>query len=108
MAEIDFPAGPVIGQEYQFNSNTWIWTGYSWDLKSATPGFVDPSNIAYTHVQAVPSDTWTVNHNLGYAPGGISVIDSAGTMVEGDVTHTSLNSFIIVFTAGFSGTAYLS
>jgi hypothetical protein len=108
VAEIDFPASPVVGQEYQFATNTWVWTGYSWDLKSATPGFVDPSNIAYTHIQGVASDTWVITHNLGYAPGGISVMDSAGTMVEGDVTHNTLTSLTIEFTSGFSGTAYLS
>ena len=108
MAEIDFPDGPTVGQEYEFNGNVWVWNGYAWDLKSVIPGTLPTTNIAYTHVQAVPSDTWVINHNLGYAPGGISVIDTASTMVEGDVTYTSLDSLTIVFTAGFSGVAYLS
>lgn len=108
MAEIDFPSNPVVGQLYLFSDNTWIWTGDTWDLKSSAPGYINPSNIAYTHIQAVPSAVWTINHGLGYAPGGVSVLDSAGTMVEGDVTHDSLNVCTIVFTAGFSGTAYLS
>jgi len=62
----------------------------------------------YTHIQSAPSATWTVVHNLGYFPGGVSVIDSAGTKVYGDITHNSNNQLVINFSAGFSGKAYLS
>lgn len=111
MSEIDFPNSPAIGQEYHFGSSTWVWSGVAWNLKSASGGSggtFDPSLVAYTHIQAVPSAVWTILHNLGYAPGGISVLDSAGTMVEGDVAHVSLNECTISFSAGFAGTAYLS
>lgn len=62
----------------------------------------------YVHTQSAPSTTWTVAHNLGYYPGGVSVIDSAGTKVYGDITHTNTNQLVINFTAGFSGKVYLS
>ena len=66
------------------------------------------SGGTYTHVQSSPSTTWTVVHNLGYFPGGVSVIDSAGTKVYGDITHSSNNQLVVNFSAGFSGKAYLS
>lgn len=72
----------------------------------AGPAGVDGGN--YTHVQSTPSTTWTVVHNLGYFPGGVSVVDSAGTKVYGDITHSNVNQLVINFTAGFSGKAYLS
>ena len=62
----------------------------------------------YVHTQSSASATWTVVHNLGYFPGGVSVVDSAGSKVYGDVTHTSVNQLVINFTAGFGGKVYLS
>jgi hypothetical protein len=31
-------------------------------------GAFTPSDIAYTHTQAVASAVWTINHNLGFNP----------------------------------------
>ncbi len=62
----------------------------------------------YVHTQSSASATWTVVHNLGYFPGGVSVVDSAGSKVYGDVTHTSTNQLVINFTAGFGGKVYIS
>ena len=62
----------------------------------------------YVHTQSSASATWTVAHNLGYFPGGVSVVDSAGSKVYGDVTHTSVNQLVINFTAGFGGKVYIS
>jgi len=62
----------------------------------------------YTHTQSAPSATWTIVHNLGFNPGGVSVVDSAGTKVYGDITFTNTNQLVINFSAGFSGKAYLS
>lgn len=83
-------------------------------VKVANVGPAGPAGPAgvgggnYTHIQSTPSTTWTVVHNLGYHPGGVSVIDSAGTKVYGDITHISVNQLVINFSAGFSGKAYLS
>lgn len=71
-------------------------------------GDVGESGGSYVHTQAVPSASWTVTHNLGYYPGGVSVIDSAGTKVYGDVTFVTENSLVVTFNAAFSGKAYIS
>ena len=65
------------------------------------------SDASYIHAQAVPSTTWTITHNLGKYP-AVTVIDSAGEEVEGEVAHASLNALQITFSAGFSGTASLN
>jgi len=86
-------------------------------VKVATIGPAGPAGPAgaagagggsYIHAQSTPSTTWTVVHNLGYFPGGVSVVDSAGTKVYGDITHSNVNQLVINFSASFSGKAYLS
>lgn len=62
----------------------------------------------YTHTQSTPSDIWIVNHNLGYRPGGIMVIDSSDREVIGSVNYININTLTISFVGGFSGTAYIS
>jgi hypothetical protein len=64
-------------------------------------------SIAYTHTQMGVASIWFVVHNLGFYP-TVTVIDSGGSIVEGEITYTSLNTLTLTFTAGFSGSAYLS
>lgn len=58
----------------------------------------------YIHNQEVSSDTWEVTHNLGKEP-AVTVVDSAGTEVIGEVEYVSLNKCILRFQAPFSGKA---
>lgn len=57
--------------------------------------------------QNSPATTWNITHNLGRRP-SVTVVDSAGTVVIGEVTYTSDNALTIQFSAGFSGQAYLN
>jgi hypothetical protein len=66
-----------------------------------------PDLVAYTHNQVATSNSWTIAHNLGFYPNA-TVFDSGGSMVEGSVTHTSINSLTIAFSATISGIAHLS
>lgn len=61
----------------------------------------------YYHDQAIPSDVWNIIHNLGKKP-SVSVLDTAGTEVEGEVRHISINEVKIMFSAAFSGNATLN
>lgn len=49
-------------------------------------GSVTPADLArathYHHSQTIPSDTWVINHTLGYPPGGIVVTESTGDIVS--------------------------
>lgn len=47
--------------------------------------------------------TVTVAHNLGKRP-AITVMDSAGTEIEGEVIHDTLNQVTLKFSSSFSGT----
>jgi hypothetical protein len=61
----------------------------------------------YVHSQGVPSTVWVIDHDLGFYP-NVSVVDSAGEQVEGEVDYISGTRVQVTFTAAFSGTAYLS
>ena len=61
----------------------------------------------YVHTQASPSPVWNVTHTLGGRP-SVTVVDSSGTVVIGEVTYNSNTSVTITFTAPFSGYAYLT
>jgi hypothetical protein len=64
-------------------------------------------DIAYAHTQGTASATWTILHNLDFYP-NVTVVDSAGTIVEGEITYTNRNQVVLTFAASFSGKAYLS
>lgn len=72
-----------------------------------TINFVLPVAGQYVHIQSVASPTWTVTHNLGFFP-AVSVIDSGGSVVEGDVSYISVNQVSIAFSSSFGGKAYFS
>lgn len=60
----------------------------------------------YTHIQLVPSQVWNITHNLNTIP-SVTVIDSSGQQVVGDIIHNSAHSTTIMFSAVFSGSARL-
>lgn len=72
---------------------------------AATLASSGATDKTYRHVQAEASATWTINHNLGKRP-TISIVDSAGTVVIGDVHYNSDAQCIASFSAPFAGEAY--
>jgi hypothetical protein len=61
----------------------------------------------YMHNQVVASSSWEITHNLGKHP-SVSIVDSGGNWVIGDIAYTNENTLTINFTAAFSGKAYLN
>tara|TARA_R100000541_G_scaffold56763_2_gene66386 strand:- start:1332 stop:2117 length:786 start_codon:yes stop_codon:yes gene_type:complete len=64
-------------------------------------------DLNYVHDQPTASATWTVAHNLGKFP-TVAVVDTAKTVVLGDIDHTDINNLVITFNAAFSGYAYVN
>lgn len=62
------------------------------------------SDKYYMFVQTVASDTWTITHNLRKYP-SVTVTDSAGTVVEGEVNYLDENTVMIKFNGSFAGKA---
>lgn len=65
------------------------------------------SDKHHIHYQNSALSTWTVVHNLQKHP-SVSVVDSGGNVVVGDVTYIDLNQIQITFKASFSGIAYFN
>jgi hypothetical protein len=65
------------------------------------------SLVSYTHTQSAASAQWVVTHNLGFKP-NVTVFDSAGDIVEGNIIHNSVNQLTLQFSAPMSGLAQLS
>lgn len=65
------------------------------------------TDLSYVHNQTVASNTWTITHGLQFIP-SITVVDSAGTVVEGSYTYPDANTVVANFSGAFSGKAYLS
>lgn len=61
----------------------------------------------YRHDQQTPEAVWHLHHPLGRMC-AVTVVDSAGSLVEGDVTYLSVNELTIEFSAPFAGQAYLT
>ena len=65
------------------------------------------SNRTFTFNQAVSTATWTINHNLGMFP-SVSVIDSVGNFVTGNINYIDDRNLEITFKSAFKGKAYLN
>jgi hypothetical protein len=61
----------------------------------------------YAHEQAIAAATWGITHNMNKYP-SVTVTDSAGDQVEGEVHYNGLNSLTLKFSAPFAGKAYLN
>jgi hypothetical protein len=97
LAETEPDLGVPTGNGYLLGSNT-----------DGTRQWVDlTARVSYEHMQGAASNSWTITHNLGFMP-NVTVIDSAGNIVEGEIAYTNTNSLTVSFQSAFSGNAYLS
>lgn len=67
-------------------------------------GAVDLSRV---HVQNSPATLWAVTHNMPYPP-SVTVVDSAGRVVQTDVQYVTPSLIHVSMSAPFAGTVYLS
>ena len=63
------------------------------------------SDLHYLHEQFIPLNIWNITHNLNkYC--SVTIVDSAGSTVIGDVDYLSLNQIRLTFSGAFSGKAF--
>lgn len=78
------------------------------DLPEGTTNlYFTTARVSHIHTQGVSSSSWVIDHNLGFYP-NVTIVDSGGSIVEGEITYTNSNSLTASFQASFSGSAYLS
>ena len=61
----------------------------------------------FVFTQAVPSATWTIQHNMDKLP-AVSAVNNNNMVVYGNVVYVDNNNLTITFSGGFSGKAYLN
>lgn len=64
-------------------------------------------DLNYTHIQSTSDVEWHIVHNLGKNP-SVTIVDSAGTMVAGDVDYVNVNELFVRFKYPFKGKAFLN
>ena len=64
-------------------------------------------NDRYIHNQGTAASTWNINHSLNCHP-SVTIVDSSGNVVVGDVNYVDTSSLTITFSAAFAGVAYLN
>lgn len=78
------------------------------DLTSVDLGLYGEGNPETAiYKQTVASDLWHIEHKLKKFP-SVTVVDSAGTVVTGEVTYLDEGTFEIAFSGAFSGIVYLN
>jgi len=71
---------------------------------SQIPG---PPNTWFHFTQGNPTAIWVINHTMGRYP-AVTIVDSAGSVIEGDIHYVSASQLTITFSAPFAGEGYLS
>lgn len=97
----------ILGDFYLNTQNMNLYgpkTGAGW---GNPVDLVGSNELAFEHIQEVASSTWNITHGLGFTP-NITVVDTAGTVVEGSYNYPNANTVVLTFIGAFSGRAYLS
>jgi hypothetical protein len=100
---IDTATGDFYGPKTEAG---WPDTPFFTALSSATINAA-VLNDRKIHTQSSASSTWNVTHELGGRP-SVTIVDSAGTVVHGEVVYNSNTSITVLFSTPFSGYAYLT
>jgi hypothetical protein len=75
--------------------------------KYSIVGLGTSSDKHFVYLQNTPSSSWVVTHNLNKRP-SVVVVDSAESVVVGEVEYNSDNQVTLTFAGAFSGKAYLN
>lgn len=81
-------------------------TEFDSEASSFSEDIPEDGLVAFEFTQNTPSDTWTINHNLGYKP-IVYLYTPGGVAMEGQVTSSGLNQTIVTFTSPQAGSARL-
>ena len=88
------------------------WRGTELGIKTETDTEYQFINLRgtdahYIHEQAVAESVWTVKHLLNKHP-SVFVVDSAGSVVIGEIQYIDKDSLKLIFTSEFAGKAYMN
>lgn len=104
---------PVESNRNTFNGHIELATTYNLTINSSitleSREFIDDadSSTTFTHKQIVPNSRWVINHMTNSYP-SVSVIDSSGELVYGNVVYIDRNTVTVEFSFPFAGRAFLN
>ena len=75
--------------------------------KYSIAGIDGASDKTFVFNQITPSDNWLITHGLNKFP-SVSVVDSGGTAVIGNVDYIDENTVRVSFNGSFSGKAFMN
>ena len=112
MATFEFK--PKIGSETAI-SNQPIKQGQMFISSNGDKLYFDPTDNkrftvedkTFVYTQQTESNEWEIKHDLNKFP-SVIVVDSAGTLIQGEITYTDNNNISINFSSAISGKAYLN
>lgn len=104
-----YAQNPREATEIQPNDWFGIQQGSELDhmMKISWKTMLDATKDYYSYDQIQSSAHWNIVHNLGKYP-SVTVIDSGGTLVLGDINYISENELTLDFSVEFSGRAFLN
>lgn len=126
MANIDFPANPIIGQIYIFNNITWVFNGAGWVPQSVnspagpiggiqlsystdSPPVSLTNGYFYVYAPAIGSGTWIDLSTGDSCTIYISQVDLYGTDISTYLANLTVDCFItLVSSDGYSLTGKLN
>lgn len=93
---------PMIETPKEYKNDDRYYTKSEVDVK------VNEGNAStFVFTQTAPAATWLITHNMQKYP-SVTIVDSSGNAVMGEVTYISSNQVKLTFTAPFSGNAYFN
>ena len=95
------------GEEGKSAYDLWIESGKTGTMEEFLQTMVPAPLETFVHDQIPPAFTWEIVHALNRLP-SVTVVDSGGNVVMGDIIYIDENSLSISFTVAFSGKVYLN
>lgn len=88
-------------------TQTFRRTILSQDTSLSDPASTVRSDANFVHDQLAPATIWNISHNLNKYP-SVTVVDSGGNVVVGDVVYISPGVLRVEFSVAFGGRCYLN
>ena len=96
-------SGTNTGDETTISIITKIGDGLKIDPKYIPAS--EANDKFYNHIQGTATYEWIINHNLNKFP-TVAIIDSANTVIDGNIEYIDNNTCKVTFNGNFSGGAY--
>ena len=101
---VELESTSISELETRVSTNEEIISEHTTDISALSEKIEDLQDKTYVHNQSPAASVWTINHNLGKLP-AITIVDSAGTVVVGDIVMSNEEVAVVSFQYPFSGKA---